>query len=190
MAVLMNHTPLNPSHIYAFGSAELASVPVLIRDAELPTQILPVEGFPKYAEFWGTMGADHRWKPAIYLVVTLPVALDTQVAGHVVTTRIMDTGPADDRDATDMRVQIAGRVLDATGATPQAVANAWVQLADDGGEPLQVTHTDEMGHFTFVGLLAGEYQLNWRARGFAVPAAAPRVIQVPSPSGEYDLRFV
>ena len=190
MAVLMNHTPLNPSRIYAPGSAELAAVPLLIREVDLPTQILPVEGFPKYAEFWGTMGTDHRWKPAIYLVVTLPVALDAQVVGPVVTTRIMDTATVDDRDTAGMRVQIAGRVLDATGATPQAVADAWVQLADDGGEPLQVTHTDALGGFTFDGLSPGEYQLNWRARGFAVPPAAPLSIQVPSPSGEYDLRLV
>lgn len=188
MAVLMNHAPLNPSRIYAPDSAELAAVPLLIREADLPTQILPVEGFAKYAEFWGTMGADHRWKPAIYLVVTLPVAFDAHVAGPIVTTRIMDAGLADDRDVSDIRVQIAGRVLDATGATPEAVANAWVQLLDAGGETLQVAHTDAVGRFTFDGLSPGEYQLNWRARGFAVPAA-PRVVRVPSSSGEYDLRF-
>jgi hypothetical protein len=62
MMVLMNPAPLNPSRIYALGS------PVLIREADLPTQILPVEGFRKYAEFWGTMGTEHRWKPAIYQV--------------------------------------------------------------------------------------------------------------------------
>ena len=62
----------------------------IIGEAELPTSILPVEGFPKLPEFWGTMGVNHRWKPAVYLVVTLPVVLPTEVAGPMVTTRISE----------------------------------------------------------------------------------------------------
>ncbi len=186
MAVLMNQTPLNPSRIYDPGSTELAAVPLLIREADLPTQILPVEGFPKYAEFWGTMGTNHRWKPAIYLVVTLPVPYTAQETGHIVTTRVMDAGPVGQLDATDSLVQIAGHVLEAAG---DVVSGAWVRLEDSHGAPLQVTHTDTAGRYTFDGLQPGEYQLRWRARGFSVPSLSPASIQVPSSTGDYDLRF-
>lgn len=79
-AALMKNESLVPSRVYAPGKPP-ADFPKLIEDAELPIVILPVEGFPKYAEFWGTMGAKHPWKPAIFLVITLPVALQTQEAG-------------------------------------------------------------------------------------------------------------
>lgn len=92
LSALMANNPLNPSNIYAAGSPELAAVPELIREADLPVEVLPVEGFPKLAEFWGTMGASHRWKPALYLIVTLPVSLESVSAGQMVTTVITEYG--------------------------------------------------------------------------------------------------
>ncbi len=50
-----------------------ADFPRAFADAALPVTILPGEGFPKLAEFWGAMGAGYRWKPPVYLVATLPV---------------------------------------------------------------------------------------------------------------------
>ena len=38
---------------------------IAVGGLDLPTSIAPPEGFPKLAEFWGTMGEKHRWKPAI-----------------------------------------------------------------------------------------------------------------------------
>jgi hypothetical protein len=187
-AVLMNYAPLNPSHIYPPGSTALSAVPEEIRTADLPTQVLPVEGFPKLPEFWGTMGVNHRWKPVIYLVVTLPVALRTEIAGPMVTTTITEYRHTGKPETAEVWIQIGGHVLDATVDPPVPVAKAWVRLEDQGGEPLQTTETDELGRFTFSGLQPGQYQLNWRAAGYPVPAA-PRVIKVPSPSGEYDLQF-
>lgn len=34
---------------------------------------LPPEGFSKISEFWGLMGANARWRPSFYFIVTLPV---------------------------------------------------------------------------------------------------------------------
>lgn len=187
-AVLMQQAPLNPSHIYPPGSAALATVPALIRNSDLPTQVLPGEGFNKLAEFWGTMGTNHRWKPVIHLVVTLPVVLLTEVAGPMVTTRITEYRHRDRPEMRQTWIQIGGHVLDSAVDPPAPVAGAWVRLETQSGDPLQTTTTDALGRFTFLGLAAGAYQLNWRASGYPLPTG-PRAITVPSPSGEYDLRF-
>jgi hypothetical protein len=187
-AVLLNSAPLNPSRVYPPGSVALNAVPELIRHADLPTHILPTEGFPKVAEFWGTMGQNHRWKPAIYLIVTLPVALDRQIAGPMVTTRITEYRVADHPETAEVWIQIGGHVLDATVDPPVAISNAWVQLqTTPAGEPLQTAETNALGRFTFGNLRPGSYQLIWRATG--QPAQAPRVIEVPAQTGEYDLRI-
>jgi hypothetical protein len=185
-AVLMNHAPLNPARIYGPSSPVLPTVPGVIRDVDLPTQILPVEGFAKLPEFWGTMGANHRWKPAVYLIVTLPVVLLSQISGPMVTTMITEYRQAGRPETAEIRIQIGGHVLDDSVDPPAPVAGAWVRLETPAGELLQTTTTDELGRFTFMRLQSGAYQLNWRAAGYALPAG-PRPITVPSPSGEYDL---
>jgi len=45
-----------------------------------------------------------------------------------------------------------------------------------------------MGRFFFENVPRGLYHLEARARGFAAPGV--RVVEVPSPSGEYDLAIV
>jgi hypothetical protein len=185
--VLMQNAPLNPSRIYTSASI-LNTVPESIREADLPTQVLPPEGFPKLAEFWGTMGVNHRWKPVIYLVVTLPVERLTEVAGPMVTTTMTEYRHTGRPETAEVWIQIGGQVLDATVDPPVPVAGAWVRLENVGGEPLQTVETDQSGRFIFGELQPGQYQLNWRATGYPVPAA-PRMITVPSPSGEYDLSF-
>lgn len=186
-AVLMNYAPLNPSSSYPEGSAALAAWGEF-GSQDLPTQVLPVEGFPKLPEFWGTMGVNHRWKPAVYLVVTLPVAHRTQVAGPMVTTSITEYRQRGKPEMAEVWIQIGGHVLDARQDPPVPVPKAWVQLEREGGGPLKTTETDDLGRFAFSELQPGRYRLNWRAEGFPAPAA-PRVIDVPSNTGEYDLKF-
>lgn len=185
--VLMNNAPLNATRVYGAGSPALPAVPEPIREADLPTQIVPTEGFLKLAEFWGTMGPNHRWKPAVYLIVTLPVILQAEVAGPLVTTRVVEYRRSDSPEAVDLRYQIAGRVFDATGATPVPLKEAWVRLETLAGDPIQTTLTNELGRFTFTDIHPGRYQFRWRAG--ARPEPPVRVVDVPSPTGEYDLLF-
>ncbi|TEB07878.1 hypothetical protein Psch_01433 [Pelotomaculum schinkii] len=65
-----------------------ADFPRVLADAALPFTILPGEGFPKLAEFWGAMGAGYRWKPAVYLVITLPVIRPERLLEPPVTTLV------------------------------------------------------------------------------------------------------
>lgn len=181
LSVLMNHYPLIPHT--AFAPDPLPSgFPKLLADIELPTVVAPVEGFPKLAEFWGAMGTNHRWKPGVYLVVTLPVILETEVAGPMVTTRITEYRQKGRPETAEIWIQIGGHVLEGT----DPVAGAWVRLESLAGGALQTTVTNDAGRFTFSELLAGRYRLRTRATGLG---EITREIDVPSPTGEYDLRF-
>ena len=185
LAVLINAAPINPSRIYAAGSTALNTVPELIRDADLPTSILPVSGFGQLPEFWGGMGEGNRWKPALYFTVTLPVAMLSEAPVPMVTSRVIEYRRPGDSEISEALVHIAGQVLNADG---KGIEGAWVQLENPSGEELKTTETDGSGHFDFDGLVPGTYQLNWRATGYAIPAAA-RIIEVPSPAGAYDLEL-
>jgi hypothetical protein len=187
LAVLVNNRPLNPKNVYPPDSAALGALPELIRQTDLPSQVVPAEGFPKLAEFWGTMGNGYRWKPVVHLVVTLPVALETELSGPMVTTRITEYRMRGANGNGEIWIQIGGHVLDGTVDPALPLADAWVSLETATGEPLRTTTTNQSGRFSFLYLRSGQYQLSWRATGYAVPP--PRLIDVPSPTGEYDLIF-
>jgi hypothetical protein len=84
-AVLIREGTLNPSRFYTQGANPW---PVRFQDMDLPMVVAPVEGFPKLAEFWGTMGTKPPWRPVLYVIVTIPVALVKEQAGYMVTTAI------------------------------------------------------------------------------------------------------
>src|SRR5215831_10141740 len=114
-AALMDTQPFVARAIYAPAPLP-AGFPDLIADAQLPTIVLPVEGFIKMAEFWGTMGTTHPWKPVVHLVVTLPVAYPTVIAGGMVTTRITEYRQTGKPQTAEVWVQIGGTVADSLGA--------------------------------------------------------------------------
>ena len=185
LAALLQSESISPSRIYPPGSAALAAIPDLIRDADLPAEIAH-EGFAKLPEFWGTMGPNNRWKPAIHLVVTVPVLLLSEFAGPMVTTRITEYRISGVPGSADIVIQIGGHVRDASQAPAVPVAGAWVQVQTSTGEPIGVARTNSLGRFSFGGLARGQYRLESRAGAFA---PVQRLIDVPSASGEYDLEF-
>jgi hypothetical protein len=136
IAVLMQHSPFNPSRVLPTGSAALNAWPPPFRDVELPVTVLPVEGFAKLAEFWSGMGQGSLWRPAIYIVVTIPVALLTEVAGPIVTTRITKYLITGRPETEEVWVQIGGHVLSPNRLV--AVGNAIVQIIGGGGSPITV----------------------------------------------------
>lgn len=182
--VLTSNAPFNASRIYPAGSSALNAWPESFRDVDLPVTIAPAEGFPKLAEFWGTMGQTHPWKPVIYLSVTIPVELTQQVAGPVVTTRITEYRRSGRPDPAEVWIEIGGTVYDKTG---QPVPGAWVQIEALTGEPWQPpANTDDTGRFQFNRLKEGQYILRTRSAGLG---EYTRIIDVPSPGGGYDLTF-
>lgn len=191
-AVLMQAGALNPSERYAPGSAALNAWPEAFRTSDLPIVVAPGDGFPKLAEFWGTMGVNHRWKPVLYLVVTLPVELLRTASGPMVTTTITEYRQRDKPETAEVWIQIGGQVLDTVhplaGGLPRPVAAARVEIRDAiTGELVQQTDTDTQGRYRFVRLQAGRYKLRASAPGLTM--ASPRDVVVPSLTGEYDLKF-
>jgi hypothetical protein len=166
-----------------------ADTPDAFASAALPVKVVPPEGFPKHAEFWGTMGADHRWKPAVELVVTLPVVQTERSAGALVTSRIVEYR-VNGVPFGEVSVQIGGHVLTTLAplpdGSPAPIAAAWVGLEDVDGKLLQTTETNDAGEFTFAGLRRATYTLRARASGHGDIAGSTAV---PSPSGTYDLLF-
>ncbi len=193
-AVLFQEGSLCPSRAYAPGSAPLIAWPALFRDDELPTVVLPVEGFLKLSEFWGTMGPNSPWKPCIHWVITVPVALLREIQGPPVTTTITDHriwDPAAAGVEGDVWAQIGGQVLDLANPFPDGrpgpLPGAWVLLEDPAtGRILQTTTADDDGHFIFNRIQRAQYRLR---AGIVNRGQQNRVVDVPSPTGEYELRF-
>ncbi|MBE2223019.1 MAG: DUF4255 domain-containing protein [Anaerolineae bacterium] len=153
LAVLMQHAPLNASRIYAPASPQLAAVPELIRTADLPTDVAPADGFGKLSEFWGGMDVEARWKPVIYVVVTLPVLLLPEIVGPLVITKQIRLEAIDLPGTQQIWFQIAGTVRDANTLT--AISGADVSLV----ELVLETVTDENGRFTLTMIPTGNYTL-------------------------------
>lgn len=163
----METESLTPRQVYDPDPVP-ADFPRELADATLPITILPGEGFPKLAEFWGAMGAGYRWKPAVYLVVTLPVIRTGGYIGTPVTTLTTSYGQKPG-EKTEAHIQISGIVMDARhllpGKPPSPVEGARVKLETVTGGVLQETLTNEEGAFIFSGLGEGNYQLHVRAEG-------------------------
>jgi len=172
------------------------AVPAALAGETLPLLLLPVEGFPQYAEFWGTMGDKSRWKPCVYAVITVALKHSPVLASPLVTTTITDTPQRDAPVSTQTHYHIGGQVFAAAvaprpgaTATPrQPVPRAWVELLDAAGTArVTLTRADGNARFTFDNVAAGPYQL--RASSQPEGTTSLRPITVPEPSGNYDLRF-
>jgi len=176
--VLMDHQPLVPAEILPPAPVP----PVLAVDPELETAVLPGDGFPKYAEFWGTMGTTHPWKPAVYLTITVPVVQLPELVGPVVTSRTAVYSTIGGAPFAGV-IQVGGWVRDSNG---DPLAGAWVRIETAAAVPLQFTETGSDGRFTFAGLAEGAYVLRARSVGLGERI---RAIDVPSPAGNYDLTY-
>jgi hypothetical protein len=183
--VLGEHDELDPVAIYA-ASDPPETPPAAIAEERFPITLLPIEGFPKIAEFWGTMGEKNRWKPFLYAVITVALRETPMRAGPIVTTTITRALQSDLPATANTRYHIGGAVRDAA-MPPQAVALAWVELLTVADERQALTRADVEGRFVFADVRAGA----WRLRASATPhgVTAPRDISVPEPTGSYDLAF-
>ena len=149
---------------------------------------LPVEGFLQFAEFWETMGQTHPWKPAVYVVVTVPVAQPTFVSGGIVTTAQADVILAGGGGARETLTAIGGEVQDSLGP----VAGAWVRVElppvfpATVGEAVGTGSTDELGRFVFDRLSGDSFVIRVRAAGLGETILA---VSVPSPTGATLVQF-
>jgi hypothetical protein len=142
LAALQDAAPINPTRIHPAGSPALAAWPADIRGSDLPTDLLPLEGFGKLAEFWGTMGPGHRWKPVLHVVVGLPVVWTEPVErGRLVSTLVVQVGTAGQDGTRDLLAVIGGRVTQ-PGGLPAGGAEVALVAAADGGAALRAAVAD------------------------------------------------
>lgn len=183
--VIGAHDDLDPVAIYALSNPP-APPPAAIANERFPITLLPGDGFPKYAEFWGTMGDRNRWKPCVYAVVTVALKEAAVRAGPMVTTTIARTLMTDAPTSENTLFHIGGVVHD--NAVPsQPVPLAWVELLTTLNDRRQFTRADALGRFVFADVPGGAWRLRASAEPFGVTAV--RNITVPEPTGIYDLNF-
>jgi hypothetical protein len=190
LEVLMRHRPLIPAAVYRPGITipsgnTLNSVPLPLREEQLPMEVALPDGPSNLSEFWSTMKIP--WKATVHLVVTVPVILlQPADEGPMVTTLISEYGILDVSGSETEWLSIGGHVLES--ANSQRVQGAWVQIR--GLSPLEVQVVDrhiitpQDGRFLFSHLRAGRYRLHAVAPGLG---EKQRDLNLPSPSGEYDL---
>jgi hypothetical protein len=188
---LVRAQPLVPARVLA-GHAELTAWPPEMRDVELPLTINPPEGFAKLAEFWGTIGHRHPWRPVVHAIVTIPVdfneSLPVGVVHHPIT--VYSAG-ADASGAgsgpSEARARVGGTVED---NDKNAVGRARVFARDAGGQVLARTTCADDGRFV-IDLPAGAVDIYAAAFGFGTtpPLAVPLAPTTVSDKLEYILRF-
>lgn len=174
---------LDPAAVYA-ASDPPETPPAEIAAERFPITLLPVDGFPKIAEFWGTMGEKNRWKPFLYVVITVALREAAQRAGPIVTTTITRTQQHGLPQSASTRYHIGGAVLD-SAAPPNPVALAWVELLTTANNRHALTRADALGRFVFADVAAGAWRL--RASAPSLGVSAPREVSVPEPTGSYDV---
>jgi hypothetical protein len=146
----------------------------------LPTSVVMPGNMKSTSEFWNAIGGQLR--PSLDYSVTISLDYQATLIGPMVTTTMAAYEPQGLSGYRNERIQIGGHVTD-NATSPNLVANAWVLLVDTN----QVAITDLEGCFAFSGLRRGTYTLRARAMNFQ---EASRVIQVPSPGGDYNLQLV
>jgi len=188
--VLGQHDPIDPVAICAasrFPGLVPIPVPAALVGETLPLTFLPVEGFPKYAEFWGTMGDKHRWKPCVHAVITIALKDSPVRSGPLVTTAFVETLTRDSPGSGEIFMHIGGTLYASAAANAPPVPGATVELLTAASVRRQLVVTDVDGRFVFVQVSPGKYLLRYGAVGFGSMTSPP--IDVPSPSGGYDIHF-
>jgi Pvc16 N-terminal domain/Carboxypeptidase regulatory-like domain len=182
-------TPLNSDLLLT--ATQAASLPEMMQSVDLPMKLLPIEGFPHLGEFWASMGQGQSWRPACYVVVTMPVAPEPHEAGGIVETILASiagsAGPYAVPLANEGVLVIGGVVRSATGPAPWASVDLFGLPGGPADGRLQTTIADDDGRFTFAGLEPGTYNLVFSHPTHPTPPPVP--VTLPLASGHVDLVF-
>lgn len=177
---LTNAAPLNAARILPADSPYLTDLAAPLRNLELPTEVMPVGGFPKLAEFWSSMGAGHRWKPVVAVAVGIPLLMpDPRLRGRPVTTVVLRLGVGDSLDGGS--VQLGGRVLGLDGAP---IAGALVTVLTSADQVLaHAVSETASGRFVVelpLAVLTGSAQFELRAETSGLAGSIPLDVRRPS----------
>jgi len=189
---LVRAQPLVPSRVLA-GHSQLLGWPAEQRDVELPLTVNPPEGFPKLAEFWGTIGQLHPWRPVVYAIVTIPVEHATSSPVHAVHHAVtVYSAGADARGVgsgpSERRARVGGTVID---KDRNAVGRARVFARAANGQVLARTTCTDDGRF-IIDLPEGAIDVYAAAFGYGTtpPLAVPLGSNPTVDQRDYILKFL
>jgi hypothetical protein len=163
-----------------FGSIPPEHLVGSLLASEIPTLLHVAQTDPNRdaGDFWMAMGIAPR--AAFYVMTTIPMNLDLEVDVPTVTTLIARYPNEDEPGKPFEFININGFVF-GPGGNP--LGDAQVRIAPDDAS----TTTDDRGRFTFRKLRRGiPYSVT---AGKAGVGQATRQVQVPSLTGEYDVRI-
>jgi hypothetical protein len=143
-----------------------------------PTMVAQMDGAKSAGEFWSALGIPPR--PYFNLIVTICMDLDQAVEDAIVTT-ISTTYQGNDPLGAEARMMVGGTVKNSQG---HPVADAWVRLEPQG----ETQVTDAQGRFIFERVARGQ-AVTLRARAQGYQEASRTFAELPSLTGEYDLKF-
>lgn len=150
------------------------------QEPPLPSTVVLPDGVKNTSDFWNAIGGQLR--PSLDYSVTISLDYQPKIIEPMATTKISTYEQTPESTSSDVWIQIGGQVTD-NALSPNPIENAWVLLE----ETRRTETTDKYGHFTFDYLKRGMYTLRVRAVGFQ---EASRSIQVPEPSGEYNIQLI
>lgn len=144
-----------------------------------PTLVAQMDGLKNAGEFWSALGIPPR--PYFNLIVTIALDLDRQIEGSLVTTTIANYAQGRNYASREELINIGGTVYDNNG---KPLVDAWVLLDPTGRTQV----TNEEGRFIFDSVARGNnYTL--RTRGPGLTEITRPDLEIPSLTGEYDLRY-
>lgn len=164
---------------YPTLSSEVLVGSLIGQEPPLPTTVVLPDGVKNISDFWNAIGGQLR--PSLDYSVTISLDYQPKVTVPMVTTKISTYEQIPESASPDVSIQIGGQVTD-NSLPPNLVADAWVLMEETGRTEI----SDKDGRFTFDYLKRGAYTLRVRAVGFH---EASRNIQVPEPSGEYNIQL-
>ena len=205
---LLRHNPLSLNALIGISQFQnFLQIDSILRDREIPLDVLPPEGFQKLADFWGRMGTNAHWKPVIYFVATLPVERRRRDSGFPVRsmggTLINRSGAYKDRPdqllSPDLRQQFflfGGRLLwNNPGAggkrgIPRTNVSLECEEADGGNEPRVLRRwsatTDSDGKFVMGEIPVAIPPVPGRTYWLTTPNSRHPVIFPPDKADQYD----
>ena len=157
LQALLRAAPFNASRV--LPPAQLATVPLGMREADLPTTIAPPESHDKLSQFWGTMGNQHPHRPVIGVLVTVPVTYPDRLVNGVVLSIDTDFG-------RERLIEIPVHIPYARAphaANPLPVAGATVVVSTLAGRPAARALARDDGSFVIDGLPPGSYHVSFTA---------------------------
>lgn len=149
-----------------------------------PTMVAQWDGAKNNGEFWNALGIPPR--PYFTLVVTIAMDLEQLSQEYMVTNTITSYQQREHLNTAEVLIQIGGHVFNKSGNTTIEVPDAWVGIETIAGDFRQTTKTNALGRYTFEKLRPGQYKLKARTKGFPEKEWP---VDVPTPTGKYDLTF-